>query len=177
MRTIILLASLFFAATAFAQSYDTVLQGGRVMDPETGVDAVRNVGITQGRIMRISSEPLAGKRVLDAKGLIVAPGFIDLHQHGQDAASSRLKAFDGVTTGLEMEIGVPDVATFLERKNGASLINYGTTASHLAARALAFGTPFHDPDILPQSGPATNEPATPEQIQKIKDRLNQELDA
>ena len=84
MRTVIFFASLFFAAAAFAQSYDTVLKGGRVMDPETGIDAIRDVGITHGSIMRISSEPLTGKRVLDAKGLIVAPGFIDLHQHAQD---------------------------------------------------------------------------------------------
>jgi N-acyl-D-aspartate/D-glutamate deacylase len=177
MRTAVFLASLFFAAAACAQSYDTVLQGGRVMDPETGVDAVRNVGISQGRITRISSETLTGKRVLDAKGLIVAPGFIDLHQHGQDAASSRLKAFDGVTTALEMEIGAPDVAAFLQKKNGRSLINYGTTASHAAARALAFGQPIHDPTIVPPSGPATNKPATPEQIKTIEDRLRQELDA
>src|ERR1700689_1881689 len=74
MRTVILIASLFVAATAFAQTYDTVVQGGRVLDPETGVDAIRNVGITQGKVTRISSEPLTGKRVLDAKGLIVAPG-------------------------------------------------------------------------------------------------------
>jgi predicted amidohydrolase YtcJ len=161
MRAAILLASLFFAASAFAQTYDTVLQGGRVLDPETGLDAIRNVGITQGRIMRISPETLAGKRVLDAKGLIVAPGFIDLHQHAQDVASGRLKAFDGVTTALEMEIGAPDVAAFLQKKDGRSLINYGTTASHAAARALAFGQPIHDPSIIPASGPVTNQPATP----------------
>jgi N-acyl-D-aspartate/D-glutamate deacylase len=177
MRAAVLLASLFFAASAFAQTYDTVLQGGRVMDPETGVDAVRNVGITQGRIMRISPETLAGKRVLDAKGLIVAPGFIDLHQHGQDAASSRLKAFDGVTTALEMEIGAPDAASFLQKKDGRSLINYGTTASHAAARALVFGQPIRDPTIVPPSGPATNQPASLEQIKAIEDRLRQELDA
>jgi N-acyl-D-aspartate/D-glutamate deacylase len=177
MRAAVLFASLFFAAAAFAQNYDTVLQGGRVMDPETGVDAIRNVGITQGRIIRISSEPLAGKRMLDAKGLVVAPGFIDLHQHAQDVASSRLKAFDGVTTALEMEIGVPDVAAFLQRKDGRSLINYGTTASHAAARALAFGQPIHEPAIVPPSGDATNLPATPEQIKAIENRLGLELDA
>jgi N-acyl-D-aspartate/D-glutamate deacylase len=170
-------AALFFAATANAQTYDTVLQGGRVMDPETGVDAIRNVGITGGRIMRISSEPLTAKRVLDAKGLVVAPGFIDLHQHAQDVASSRLKAFDGVTTALEMEIGVPDVAAFLQRKAGRSLINYGTTASHVAARALAFGQPIREPTIVPPSGDATNLPATPDQIKAIENRLRQELDA
>jgi N-acyl-D-aspartate/D-glutamate deacylase len=177
MRAAVLFASLFFAVAAFAQTYDTVLQGGRVLDPESGLDAIRNVGITQGRIMRISSEPLAGRRVLDANGLVVAPGFIDLHQHAQDVASSRLKAFDGVTTALEMEIGVPDVAAFLQRKDGRSLINYGTTASHAAARALAFGQPIHEPTIVPPSGDATNLPATPEQIKAIENRLGQELDA
>ncbi len=177
MRATILSAALFFAAAAGAQTFDTVLQGGRVMDPETGVDAVRNVGITAGRIMRISAEALTGKRVLDAKGLVVAPGFIDLHQHAQDVASSRLKAFDGVTTALEMEIGVPDVTAFLQKKDSRSLINYGTTASHAAARALAFGQPIHEPTIVPPSGDATNLPATPDQIKAIENRLRQELDA
>src|ERR1041384_5597634 len=69
---------------ALSQSYDLVIQGGRVIDPETGLDAVRNVGISQGRIKKISAESLDGKRVISAKGLVVAPGFIDLHQHGQD---------------------------------------------------------------------------------------------
>ena len=177
MRASILLVLLIIASPAFAQTYDLVIEGGRVMDPETGVDAVRNVGISQGKIARIAADKLAGKRVIAAQGLVVAPGFIDLHEHGQDAASGRLKAFDGVTTALEMEIGVPDVAAFLQRKSGNSLINYGTTASHLAARALAFGEPIHDPAILPQSGTATNQAATPEQIQKIEERLRQQLDA
>ena len=177
MRAHILLISLVFAAPAFAEDYDVVLNGGRVLDPETGTDAIRNVGIARGMITRISSEKLAGKRVLDAKGLIVAPGFIDLHQHGQDAASVRLKAFDGVTTALEMEIGAPDVAAFLQKKAGHSLINYGTTASHPAARALVFGQPIKAPTIIPPSGPATNQPATPEQIDRIEDHLRQEIDA
>jgi N-acyl-D-aspartate/D-glutamate deacylase len=176
-RISLLCVCLVLAAPVVAQTYDIVLSGGRVMDPETGVDAVRNVGITQGQVARISPQTLAGKRVIDVKGLVVAPGFIDLHEHGQDAASGRLKAFDGVTTALEMEIGVPDVAVFLQKKEGRSLINYGTTASHLAARALVFGAPIHDPTILPQSGPATNQPATAEQIGRMEERLNRELDA
>jgi N-acyl-D-aspartate/D-glutamate deacylase len=160
-----------------AQQYDLVLQGGRVMDPETGLDAVRNVGIRDGKILRISADPLAGRRVVSAAGLVVAPGFIDLHQHGQDLASQRVKALDGVTTALELEIGAPDVAAFLKAKQGASLINYGTAASHVAARAIAFGSPLPAGDILPKSGDATNQPATPEQLEKIKQRLRSELDA
>jgi len=169
----------FAFATAFAtaQQYDLVLEGGRVVDPETHLDAVRNVGISNGKIARITADPLTGRRVIHARGLVIAPGFIDLHQHGQDPASQRVKAFDGVTTALEMEIGAPDVAQFLNSKQGRSLIHYGTTASHLAARALAFGTPLPDGTILPQSGPATDQPSSPEQIERIQQRLRDELDA
>jgi N-acyl-D-aspartate/D-glutamate deacylase len=160
-----------------AQQFDLVLQGGRVIDPETGLDAVRNVGIRDGKIVRISSQALNGHRVIHAAGLVVAPGFIDLHQHGQDLASQRVKALDGVTTALELEIGVPDVAQFLKAKEGRSLIHYGTSASHLAARALVFGAPLPAGTILPKSGSATNQPATAEQIEAIEDRLREELDA
>jgi N-acyl-D-aspartate/D-glutamate deacylase len=183
---------LFFSATIFAttilaaQEYDVVIEGGRVIDPETDLDAVRNVGISNGKIARISSESLNGYRLIHAAGLVVAPGFIDLHQHGQEIESQRVKAFDGVTTALEMEIGAPDVAQFLKLKEGRSLINYGTTASHAAARALVFGAPLNSgavdpkvgiPEILPKSGPATNEPASPDQIVLIQQRLREELDA
>ncbi len=133
--------------------------------------------ITNGKIARISAEPLAGERVLNAKGLVVAPGFIDLHQHGQDVDSGRVKVFDGVTTALEMEIGSPDVAAFLKSKQGQSLVNYGSSASHVAARALIFGAPLPEGTLLPAAGPATDLPATAEQIQKIEDRLRHELDA
>ena len=160
-----------------AQQYDLVLAGGRVMDPETGLDAIRNVGIRDGKIVRISSETLKGSRVIQAAGLVVAPGFIDLHQHGQDLASQRLKAMDGVTTALELEIGAPDVAAFLKAKQGASLINYGTSASHVAARSLVFGAPLPPGDILPKSGPATDQHATPAQIEEIETRLRSELNA
>jgi N-acyl-D-aspartate/D-glutamate deacylase len=186
MRKIALLFMLLTSSLLFAQQYDLVIEGGRVMDPETGLDTVRNVGIRDGKIARISEQALEGRRVVHAGGLVVAPGFIDLHQHGQELASQRVKAFDGVTTALEMEIGVPDVTEFLKSKEGRSLINYGTTASHAAARALVFGAPLKSqvtdvkagiPEILPKSGLATNEPATPEQIQKIQQRLREQIDA
>jgi N-acyl-D-aspartate/D-glutamate deacylase len=179
MRKLIfsLLFLLLSTAILSAQQYDLVLEGGRVIDPETSVDAVRNVGIRDGKIVRISSEALSGRRVVHANGLVVAPGFIDLHQHGQDVASQRVKALDGVTTALELEIGAPDVAKFLKTKEGHSLIHYGTSASHPAARALAFGAPLPAGAIVPESGPATNQPATPEQIESIRKRLRAELDA
>jgi N-acyl-D-aspartate/D-glutamate deacylase len=179
MRKLIFFLFLLTASTTVvsAQQYDLVLQGGRVMDPETGMDAVRNVGIRDGKIVSISSEPLNGRRVIQASGLVVAPGFIDLHQHAQDLASQRAKALDGVTTALELEIGAPDVAKFLAGKQGHSLIHYGTSASQVAARSFAFGVPLPEGAILPQSGPATDQPATPAQIEAMRNRLRAELDA
>jgi|TARA_B100000315_G_scaffold127543_1_gene117281 N-acyl-D-aspartate/D-glutamate deacylase len=120
------------AGQAFA--YDVVLLGGRVMDPETGLDAVRNVAIENGVIAAVSGEPLSGTVRIQASGLVVAPGFIDLHAHGQDVRSNRFQAADGVTTALECEIGTLPVAGFLESRAGNAPIHYGTTAGHLAAR-------------------------------------------
>jgi hypothetical protein len=167
----------FSTAGIGAQQYDLVIEGGRAIDPETGLDAVRNIGIREGKIAHISSENLNGSRIIHANGLVVAPGFIDLHQHGQDMASQRVKALDGVTTALELEIGVPDVGQFLKEKEGRSLINYGTSASHVAARAAVFGMPLPAGTILPKSGPATDQAATPGQVEAIKERLTAELDA
>jgi N-acyl-D-aspartate/D-glutamate deacylase len=157
--------------------YDLVIRGGRVMDPETGRDQVADVGISAGRIARISTGPLEGARTLDARGLVVAPGFIDLHQHGQEAEDYRLKALDGVTTALEMEIGVADVARFLKEREGHALIHYGTTASHPAARAAALGAPMPEKAIVPPAGPATDRAASPAELARILDRLRSELDA
>src|SRR5271155_2689163 len=86
MRRLILLLCLLGILTTIAagQQYDLVIEGGRVIDPETGLDAVRNVGIRDGKVVRVSTEVLSGRRVVHAGGLGVAPGFIDLHQHGQD---------------------------------------------------------------------------------------------
>ncbi len=66
------------------RSFDIVLVGGRVMDPASGLDAVRNIGIRDGRVWAVTEDPLEGERVIDVGGLVVAPGFIDLHQHGQN---------------------------------------------------------------------------------------------
>src|SRR5258708_2663999 len=96
-------------ATNGAGIYDLVIANGRVMDPESGLDEVRNLGIRGGKIAVVASEALQGKQTIDAKGLVVAPGFIDLHQHGQDSENYAAKAADGVTTALALGVGVADV--------------------------------------------------------------------
>ena len=87
--------------------YDVVLSGGRVIDPETKLDAIRNIGINNNRIAQISAEPLNGKEIINVNGLVVAPGFIDPHVHGLTNREQEYQLHDGVTTALELEIGVP----------------------------------------------------------------------
>jgi N-acyl-D-aspartate/D-glutamate deacylase len=178
LSPLIIALLLLFSATAFPQAqYDLVLHNGRVIDPETSLDAVRDVGISGGRIVAISEQPLTGKRVIDAAGLIVAPGFIDLHQHDLTLEGMRLKAMDGVTTALELEIGPPDVSKFLEEHQNKSLLNYGTTASQPWARAYAFNIQPKQGELIPSSGDDTNKPATTEQVQRMQQRLREQIDA
>src|SRR4051794_6871636 len=110
-----------------AQMYDVVLRGGRVIDPESQLDSVRNIGITGKKIASISGQPLHGKVEVDVGGLVVAPGFIDLHSHGQTAGYYASKAMDGVTTALELEVGVFPVHPWYEQRKGKSLINFGAS--------------------------------------------------
>jgi N-acyl-D-aspartate/D-glutamate deacylase len=115
-------------------AYDLVIRNGRVIDPESGLDAVRTVGIRNGRIAAVSRTALSGRAVIDARGLVVAPGFIDLHAHGQNDENYRVYAMDGVTTALELEVGVGDIPAFYAAHDGKSLINYGASAGHIRAR-------------------------------------------
>jgi N-acyl-D-aspartate/D-glutamate deacylase len=169
-------AAPFGGARLQPRLYDIVIKGGRVMDPETGLDAPRDVAISQGRIVRIG-ESLTGTTTIEGKGLVVAPGFIDLHSHGQSPENYRLKAFDGVTTALELEIGVPDVAGFIASRKGKALVHYGATIAHAGARVAAFGAPLAPGTLLPPSGPATNAPASPEQLQRMRQLIAAGLDA
>jgi len=122
------------AAAQRAAPLDVVLVGGRVLDPETNLDAVRAVGIRGGRIVSVSRIAPAARDTVDVKGLVVAPGFIDLHSHGQDSINYRYLARDGVTTALELELGTYPVAPWYAKRAGKSLINFGVSASHPGAR-------------------------------------------
>ena len=164
-----LLASLFalfvVALPAAAQDFDVVIANGRVMDPESRLDAVRHVGIRGGKIAAVSEQPLRGRDMVDARGLVVAPGFIDLHAHGQDLFSSRLQAQDGVTTALELEGGAFPIAPWYAQREGKAVINYGATVSHGRVRASVLK------DSLAIYGAATTD-----QIEAMKRLLGQGLD-
>ena len=115
--------------------YDIVLTNGRVIDPETKLDAVRNVGIKDGKIAAVSPAALRGQVVVDATGLIVAPGFIDWHAHGQNTLADRVQAFDGVTTALELEAGMLPIGRWYDlQARSKRVVNYGASSSWGIAR-------------------------------------------
>jgi len=170
VAAILALASTFHAQPQ-GTTYDLVIANGRVMDPESGLDAVRNVGITGGKIAAISSETLQGKERIDAKGLVVAPGFIDLHEHGQEPRNYQFQAHDGVTTSLELEVGTSDVDAWYAQREGKSLINFGVSVGHIPVRMKVIGDPG---EFLP-SDDAAHKPATPEQIAEMRKQIEHGL--
>lgn len=157
--------------SALAQQYDLVISRGRVIDPETKLDAVRDVGIRSGKIAAISETPLNGREVIDAHALIVTAGFIDIHQHGQTPENYAFKARDGVTTALEMEVGVSPVNAWYAQRAGKSLINYGASVGHIPVRMAV----MHDTGTFLPRDRAIDAPATSEQCAEIFDLLRRGL--
>jgi N-acyl-D-aspartate/D-glutamate deacylase len=158
--------------SAANQVYDVVILNGRVIDPESRLDAVRNIGISGGTIKAITTASVNGRTVIDAKGLVVSPGFIDLHQHGQNEENYRFKAMDGVTTALELEVGTGDIDRWYAEREGKTLINYGVSIGHLAARMAAMRDPA---EFLP-SGQAARRAATDAEIAEMKTLLERGLE-
>lgn len=178
----LLFASCVSARELFAQEYDLVISSGRVLDPETNLDAVRNIGIEGGKIVAITEEPLAGKAMLDAKGSIVAPGFIDFHAHGQNIPADRMQAFDGVTTALELESGILPVGPWydIQRRTGR-VINYGVAAAWTYARVAALEDLEPEPNLkwFQDAYALTswvNDVATDQQTQEILKLVEQGID-
>jgi len=123
-----------FSTVVFADTYDVVINNGRVMDPETNFDGVRNVGIKDGRIVAITADPITGKESIDATGHVVAPGFIEGHHHATDPFGRKLALRDGLTTMMDFEAGVRDVAKFYADAEGKTQTNYGTVMNAAMAR-------------------------------------------
>lgn len=158
-------------ARAAAQPFDVVIANGRVMDPESGLDAVRSLGVRGGTIAAIEPGPLTGTTVIDATGQVVAPGFIDLHRHGQDDENYRYAALDGVTSVFELEVGTSDVDAWYRAREPGRLVNYGVAVGHIPVRMAVLGDPG---DLLP-SGPAATAAATDAQVAEMARRIDEGL--
>ncbi|MBD1362725.1 amidohydrolase/deacetylase family metallohydrolase [Mucilaginibacter sp. ZT4R22] len=80
---ILMLGMAFLCGRADAQSYSIIIKGGHVIDPKNNIDAVMDVAIADGKIAQVSKniDTQLAKQVIDAKGLYVTPGLIDIHSH------------------------------------------------------------------------------------------------
>ena len=176
MKKIFIAASLIgFALRAVvpltAQNFDLVIVHGRVIDPESGLDAVRSIGIRGGKVEAISEGSLAGRQEIDAAGLVVAPGFIDLHSHGQTDETYRCQVLDGVTTAFELEVGAADIDAWYRDREPGRAINYGVSVGHIPVRIAV----MHDPSTFLPSGDAAHKAASPAEIAEMARRIDEGL--
>ena len=83
IHSLLLVLLSFLGTILFAQSYDIVIKGGHVIDPKNNIDAVMDVAISAGKIMKLANgiDAKLATQVVDAKGMYVTPGLIDLHAH------------------------------------------------------------------------------------------------
>ena len=171
-----------YQALPASTEFDVVILNGRVIDPETSLDAVKNVGIKDGVIALITDEEISGKQVVDATGKVVSPGFIDLHAHGQNIGDYRMQAMQGVTTMLELESGVLPISSWYEDQAKKNLpLNYGAAAGWTFGRISVFtGTePEATSEYFQNAQSRTDwkmDLATPEQQEKILSLVKQGLD-
>ena len=138
---LLLATSLLTVSSAFAQDYDVAILNGRVMDPETNFDGVRNVGVKDGKIVAITEDAITGKETIDAKGHVVAPGFIEGHQHATDPFSRKVNLRDGLTTQMDFEAGAGDIAKWYANAEGKTQANYGMVVLATLARVSVLDGP------------------------------------
>ena len=153
-------------------NYDLVIKNGRVMNPESGLDSVMDIGINGRTISIIQNNNLLGDKVINANGNVVAPGFIDMHAHGQDTENYNIQCLDGVTTALELEGGASDIEKwYKDRENNAS-INFGVSAGHIPVRMEVMNDPSLG--VLP-IGDAANKSASEDEISSIVNKIENGL--
>ena len=167
----VVLTRLNIASPSQEPAYDVVILNGRVIDPESKLDAIRNIGISNGTIKAISEKSMRGRTTVLATGLVVAPGFIDLHSHGQDQENYRFKAMDGVTTALELEVGTGNTTQWYAQRERQALINYGASIGHIPVRISV----MHDPGVFLPSGDGAHKAASDSEIEEMKKQIEQGL--
>jgi dihydroorotase len=147
-----------------------VVLGGRVLDPASNL--VRSQYRALGRAHRCdATHTIHGRDTIDARGLVVAPGFIDLHAHGQTAETYRFYALDGVTTALELELGTSDVNAWYSERNAGERINYGVSIGHIKVRMAV----LHDSGTVWPVSAGAHGAASAAQIEEMAQRIEARL--
>lgn len=182
----IILCGLFFSSLVHAKTYsselyDTVIIGGRVMDPETLTDRVANVGIRKGQIARITDDAIRGKSTIDATGLVVAPGFIDIHSHTPTRLGEHLSVLDGITTQLDLEAGAYPPTSYGYQYRGGAQLHFGSSVGHFAIRGLVMeGSSqsyfFDETGFITLGGDMWRKQASPAEVEEMRKHLRNGLE-
>ena len=177
----LLFSSLAHAKTYSSELYDTVIIGGRVMDPETLTDRVTNLGIRKGQIARITDDAIKGKTTIDAAGLVVAPGFIDIHSHTPTRLGEHLSVLDGITTQLDLEAGAYPPTSYGFQYRGGAQLHYGSSVGHFAIRGLVMeGSSqsyfFDETGFITLGGDMWRKQASPAQVEEMRKHLRNGLE-
>ncbi|MDG0968315.1 MAG: amidohydrolase family protein [Porticoccaceae bacterium] len=173
--------TLFLAKPLCAAEFDLVISNGRVIDPETHFDNIRHVGISDGVIKAISLAPLKGEQIVDATGLVVAPGFIDIHSHTPTRLGQSMGIRDGITTQLDMEAGAFPVSFYGKQYQQGAQLNYGASVAHFAIRSRVMENVqteylFGGTDPMDINSTSWTDRADATQIETMRELIHQGLD-
>lgn len=110
--------------------YDLVIKDGTIYNPSTDHELEGyNLGIVKNKIVKITKEDISGEKEIDASGLIISPGFIDLISYDPNHVGIRLKVLDGVTSNLAMHGGTEDAESWYQVwTNNGVITNFGASA-------------------------------------------------
>ena len=171
LKAFLSFVTLVLLSSCSQTTYEIVIENGRVMDPESGLDAIRNVGIQDGKIVALTEDRIEGEQVLDAGGHVVTAGFVDLHRHGHSPENYQAQIRDGITSALELEIGVEDIKSWYAEREGETVLNYGASISHPYSRNIVMTG--SNPGL---AGEAAAGPLSPEQLERLKARISEGLE-
>lgn len=162
---------------------DLRVRGGLVVDPDAGTQTLTDVWIDDGVVHAVGSgDGLAARAEIDAAGLVVGPGFVDLHSHVNSIAGQRLQAMDGVTTALDLESGLMPLEVAYRRSAAEGRpLNYGYSASWGGARAKILAGIEPDASLLQMlpvlDNPSWQRTSSPQELDAWLALLERELDA
>lgn len=154
MRILLFLFPLLSASTLLqAQSFDLVIKNGKIIDGSGNSWYYGDVGVRQGKIVFIGKkEKYDATKIVDAKGLIIAPGFIDVHAHIEGGEVTVPTAdnfiFDGVTSVVTGNCGGSNlaVADYFKRIDSVKTsINIATLIGHNTVRRAVLGDANREP--------------------------------
>ena len=153
MKRLLLILSCFISTQLMAQSFDLVILNGKIIDGTGNSWYYGDVGIRNGKIVSIGKLSNAqSKRVIETNGLVVAPGFVDVHTHIEGGEFTTPTAdnfiYDGVTSVVTGNCGGSnlEMAAYFRRLDSAKIsINVASLIGHNTVRRAVMGDLQRDP--------------------------------